>query len=1154
MTEISSSEEMRAKLREWGPIIALALIPALPLLVGDGLINTRAGGDSPFLLLRAHQLVQNLRAGVFPARWMPQAAYGLGYPAFSFYAALPYYLAAVFKLLGLGYIASIKIVQALGFVLAAMAIYGFSKELDRGRSASLLAALIYSCAPFHMVNVYVRGDSLSEFYAFVFFPLILWALLRLHRQPGALNAVWVALAYAGLMLTHNISALIFTPVALAYVLWLAWRAPHKWQRTAQSLVAIGVGALASAWFWWPALAERGNVHLEDMTTGYLNYAQHFRGWDLIQPSVLFDYTISSGQQPFRMGLVQVVLLIAGLVGLLIRWRRARHVDPQGAFIALLLFISTLMITPLSRPVWDHIPLLPMVQFPWRFLSLQALAASLIATHLVPQELRWERPITLSLGALVLLAALLGLQPERLCIREEDVTVQRLMRYEYFTANVGGTIRRDYLPRWVDPRPYTSEALWQDGIKPAPLTVEGQVSSSELVQQEPTSERWAIEVTSPEALLAFHTYYYPGWEAHVDGQAAKIEALPGLGYIGLRLGEGIHDVHLRLGHTPVQRFAEIMSAVTLAALLFVLVRASRLDLASLGTGLMMLGTMAVLVIGMHTLSSHAPVGELDLTMDFCRIPYLHHNPDGVHFGEACRLTHYELSSEAIQAGETLTVTTCWDGIERGDLTVRVAFVSPAQHLFDVPYALAVNEQPIHSGLVWSELQVPAQAMRGIYLLSVQVHAPEGEVAPVTSQGETLGTTYLVPIRVENRIPDGDEQPMLQLFGERVALSDAQTVQRAAGTLEVTLTWRVFASLPQNYKTALRLKGVSGHDVARLDTQPGHGFYPTSMWRPGELVYDRYALSLDDGTPPGTQYTLQVVLYEAASLRPIGLASIPGVVISYPTTRQDVEVLHTFGSALVLSQADALKTEVGQGDTLPIALKWAAVDRMQRDYDLCVALLNSAGEVIAPQTVPLASEYPTSRWAQHAVVAGYRQWRVAPDIPPGQYSIVLIVLDAQSGEAAGTFTLPCTVRIVAARRSFVVPELQKAVGADFGEQVRLLGYDLQRAEQRMFLTLHWQALSEMAIDYKVFVHLFEPATEQIVVQQDLLAGDAGYSTTRWAPEEVVSQSIDLSLADVPVGSYRLAVGLYHRDGRLPVEEPAGFIVSANRLLLREVIRVP
>src|SRR3972149_765777 len=104
-------------------LLVLALIAAAPLWTGPGLVNTRAGGDSPFLFIRLHQLMANLRAGVFPVRWMPDAAYGLGYPFFNFYAALPYYFAALFNLIGFDLLASIKIVQSLGFVFAVWGMY-----------------------------------------------------------------------------------------------------------------------------------------------------------------------------------------------------------------------------------------------------------------------------------------------------------------------------------------------------------------------------------------------------------------------------------------------------------------------------------------------------------------------------------------------------------------------------------------------------------------------------------------------------------------------------------------------------------------------------------------------------------------------------------------------------------------------------------------------------------------------------------------------------------------------------------------------------------------------------------------------------------------------------------------------------------------------
>jgi hypothetical protein len=1176
----------RTPLREWGWVIVLALIPALPLLVGSGLVNTRAGGDSPFLLVRVQQLALSLRAGVFPVRWMPQAAYGLGYPFFNFYAALPYYLAALLKLAGLGYLWAIKLTQALGFVFAGLAMYGLSKELGHNRAASLLVTLVYSCTPFHLINVYVRGDSLSEFYAFVFYPLLLWSLLRLGKEArlqenGFLRLrgafLGVALSFAGLMLTHNLSAFIFTPFVLLYVLVLGVHAfasasRHLFDETARqwvrqlvtSAIALAAGALLSAWFWLPALAERGNVVLKDMTTGYFNYALHFRGMDLLQRAIVFDYAITADKNPFRMGLVQAVLALAGLIAILVWWIRSRRVEINSAFWVFLAVSSTFMITPLSRPLWAHLPLLPMVQFPWRFLSIQAVAASLLVAYLVPRQPRQGWIVVLLLGLLVGVAALAGLNPERLLIHEDDITAQRLAEYEYFTANVGTTIRHDWLPRWVDPRPYTSEVVWQGEAKPAPLAVEGQIAQASLLALYPTAERWMIEVASPQALLAFHTYYYPGWEARLDGQPATVEVLPGLGYLGLRIGQGRHEVELRLERTRTRLVAETISALAAIVLVVLLVWRLRFNRRTLFVPVTVLVTGTLFMVAALVAAPSAtappavvtelPAGKLDLTMDFDRSPYLHHNPDGIHFADACRFTGYTLSSAALRAGETLTVTTYWDKVHAYQLLDRVTLVSPAQHLFGVPQAIASSERLLTADHHAHALTIPESTAPGLYLVTVRVYSPDGEIQPQDSRGQTLGTTYLLPVRVTGMIQARGDEPVLERFGECITLSQAQTSQSVAGSLDVTLTWQVLAQPAQNYKVALRLRDPSGWEVGRLDTQPGYGFYPTSMWRAGELVHDRYALPLDDGAPPGTQYSLDVTLYESASLRPIGTTRVPNIAIQQATVRPTDTALYRFGPAIALLDAKMPQVEVEGGAELALLLKWTTRAQVDGDYMCRIALRDGAGKTVHEQSMPLGNGYPTSLWPRDAIVAGRYALRLSPDFASGEYTVAMTVVEPSSGAETGPFVLPTALRVTAPARNFAIPQMQQPVGADFGGQVRLLGYDLQRTEKELALTLHWQALVAMDADYKLFVHLFDPQTEQIVSQQDILVGGDGHPTTRWVPQEVVSSQISLPLAGVPPGQYRLAVGLYQPSGRLPVTAPAGFTVSADRLLLSETIGAP
>jgi len=1176
--------------------LSLSLIVCLPLLAGGGPINTRGGGDSPFLLVRLHQLVSNLSAGVFPARWMPDAAYGLGYPFFNFYASLPYYIAALFKLCGFGFIWAIKLTQLLGFVAAAASMYLLAKRLFKREASAILAAVAYTCAPYHLVNVYVRGDALSEFYAFIFYPLILWALLRLRESLSAVNVALLALTYGSLILTHNVSALIFSAFIVLYILLLTSKLQPttynlqpptpKW--LASSAVGLGLGLAISAWYWLPALLEGKYAQLEHQTTGYLNYSNHFRGLDLVQPSLLFDYAVVPGRTPFAMGLAQAVLTLLGAAAIVGWWIKRRRPEAQSAFFLAGLALATFFITPLSRPLWDNVPLLPFVQFPWRFLSVQAFFASLVIGYLgtcrgvgvpnllgvpcnKPEQVRdsglgLPRPRLLACivgGAVLVAAAMLGLKPEYLPIGEADVTVERLMLYEYFTANVGTTIRHEYLPRWVVPHPYTSEALLRDGEKPPPLVMAGEVTTAELIWHKPAAEEWALDVTSPQASLAFPTYYFPGWRAYVDGQAREVRPVENLGYIGLDLDQGEHQVVLRLERTPLRAAAEAVSLVAVLAVIVLLIAGGKLtrqrgDEATRRRGSFFIVTsllVASLLTGVLLRMRPAPESDVsDLTMDFDRLPYLHHNPQGVNFGGTARLKNYELSVDEVEAGDTIEVVLYWDEVKSEGLEASVSLTSPADYLFHTSACLAEDSISLRDGTTHHHLKIPEEAVRGLYLISVKVRDGEGEIRPITERGETLGTTYLRPLRVgSQRWATGDE-PTLATFGPGIVLSDVETEQKTPEALETRLTWRVVEPVAANYGLALRLRDGDGQTLASLDTQPHYGLYPTSMWQEGELIDDGYVLPLPEGTPPGDDYALEVILYEVASLAPIGTAQIPNVALTKPTIKATYPVLQEFDQ-LALVELSPVTAQIEQGQPLFVKAKWAAIEHPARDYACRLSLRDKSGTTIQSQTEPIARSYATSLWPTNAIVASRYQMTLDPLLPAGHYDLVIAVDDAQTGEGFGEFVLPLSVEIEGRERSYATPTMQVKLDVSFGGQICLLGYDLSREEGELRLELHWQARQQMEGDYRVFVHLFDPATEEIVAQDDAMPRQNQYPTSWWAGGEVVSDEIILSLKDAPPGRYRLALGVYDpqtRD-RLAAVGPDGAPVADNRVILDEEVRI-
>ncbi len=102
----------------------------------------------------------------------------------------------------------------------------------------------------------------------------------------------------------------------------------------------------------------------------------------------------------------------------------------------------------------------------------------------------------------------------------------------------------------------------------------------------------------------------------------------------------------------------------------------------------------------------------------------------------------------------------------------------------------------------------------------------------------------------------------LLGGSVRLSgyddSGKVALRPGDTYRLTFFWSALAPLSTDYTVFIHLRDAQGATAAQEDAQPLGGDYPTSRWRPDEVVIDQHSVVLPPELPPG-RYQVWVGMY-------------------------------------------------------------------------------------------------------------------------------------------------------------------------------------------------------------------------------------------------------------------------------------------------------
>lgn len=564
----------------------------------------------------------SFREGILWPRWSPDWAFGYGYPFFTIYAPLSTFAGVLFnQLLGLGYEASVRAVFALSVLGSGLAMYGFVRSW-LGRHAGLVAAVAYMVIPYHLVNLFVRA-ALAESVALAFLPLALWGFREAVVRPRLRAVVFAGVAFAAIMWTSNLVALVFVPGLAAYVIALILLEARDrrddagrrqsifrtlWAReTFRTVLAPGLslalGLGLSAAFFIPALVEQGYINKTQWFGAYYNPEQHFVYFNqLFDPRWGFGISqpgpddVAQGSLSYQLGAAATLFTI---IALALSGRFRPRLRDELRFWGLWLALAVFLTLPASALLWRYVPVVGFAQFPWRYLMLAILPLSILpaalcpgvetfATHDEPQSSSSHGvlpAIILSILLLVSSAPYIKVEIRDPTPEQGPVSMSALMRFQRTSDEMTG------VTAWVDParRPVWSDMaeLWVQG-KPVITRVDyGQVPQNDTLainSEEVGTEHEQIFYHARDAgqSITFNRFWYPGWTAWLlDGKNGKpvrkldLQRENGpLARIVVPIPQGDGYILLRFEDTPLRRVSKMIT-LALLGLLAVLVAAAGL---------------------------------------------------------------------------------------------------------------------------------------------------------------------------------------------------------------------------------------------------------------------------------------------------------------------------------------------------------------------------------------------------------------------------------------------------------------------------------------------------------------------------------------------------------------------------------------------------
>ncbi|MBI5566103.1 MAG: hypothetical protein HY870_14500, partial [Chloroflexi bacterium] len=723
-----------------------------------------------------------------------------------------------------------------------------------------------------------------------------------------------------------------------------------------------------------------------------------------------------------LGWPQIALAVLGVIA--IRKTNSREQRAHIIAAAVLLIGLVFMALPASVGLWDNLPLIRFVQFPWRFVGRALLPAALLAgaftynaqfiIHNAQLAQRARALLSITLSLFLSITILVSVTPQlypRVCSPQPNLSINNVFAYERATGHTGVDPLGAYLPVTVKERPTSSplETQYAQNEVIRRLDRSSLPNGAQVTSEAYQPNHATLELETPIGFRATYlTFDFPGWQVIVDDQLAPITPSDPIGLITFEVPAGRHRIEVAFTDTPLRTVANAISVVAVLGMALVLTRARRginpPANAEKSAKADWLWLAVPVIFGLVKLTS------IDPQLTPLRQTLLQNDQLAgvmstrtVDFGDRLRLLGYTFTPRSTPAGETVRVDLYWRALQPLDTNYQTTLgvVDAAGEIWS-PKTLnrprdyqdypATTAWPTDAYAMDSfELPVIPGTPPGQYLIYVEVFARD-TLRPLPAQALADQPTsrpfaaIIAPLEVTRagRIFTADElgiynfrldQPAtadLTLLGLNVDRSDALP----GDSVLLTFFWQ--ATQPVTPGLTLQLIGDQGQVIAEDKSTSD-----STAQSAGQFIQLRRVRVPTDAETSQYHWRGSIgdkVIFEVGELR----VTAPDRAFVEPAIEHRID--QTFAGQITLLGYNGA-TCTARNTPCPLTLIWRAEREQAESYKVFVQLLDATGVPRAQvDALPVNGARPTTSWRPREIIADAYSLHLPADLPAGRYRLV------------------------------------------------------------------------------------------------------------------------------------------------------------------------